>query len=111
MPAVTDFLHSLGYWAAENTASSRRRDKALEREGWSLRLKRKAPHPPPGRGAKPRARHIRAAWENGIGPRVNLDVNSQNGGDILAQELPTELPAIDDWGPRPMRSGVRQRSP
>src|ERR1700722_18297473 len=29
IPAVADFLHSLGYWAAENTASPRRRDKAV----------------------------------------------------------------------------------
>jgi flavin-binding protein dodecin len=29
IPAVADFLHSLGYWAAENTASPRRRDKAI----------------------------------------------------------------------------------
>jgi hypothetical protein len=46
--------------------------RPLEREGWSLRIKRKAPQSPPGRGAKPRARRIRAAWGNGIGPRVNL---------------------------------------
>jgi hypothetical protein len=29
IPGVADFLHSLGYWAAKNTASPRRRDKAV----------------------------------------------------------------------------------
>jgi hypothetical protein len=61
--------------------------RSLDREGSSLRVKRKAPHPPPGRGAKPRALRIRAAWGNGIGPHVNLDVNSQDGGDTLAPRV------------------------
>jgi hypothetical protein len=42
--------------------------RPLEREGWSLRVKRKAPHPPPGRGAKPRARRFELRGETVLGP-------------------------------------------
>jgi hypothetical protein len=42
IPPVADFLRSLGYWAAENTASPRRRDKAYGRDSMAKGLYRRS---------------------------------------------------------------------